>query len=149
MLYLPCVSSFISNQSFVLNLDGWFGVLTNKFIIFNILLLYYYTNHRSSIICFFVSGDTYLSLDISVSHSTISKLFQVNFFRHLWFYQQFYEQLNCISCFLNCIFWSNFNCICCRFFSMIKAFWLFFPLKFLLIFFPKFLPILLAKDKNP
>ena len=31
--YTPCESSFISTQFLVLNLDGWFGVLSNKFIV--------------------------------------------------------------------------------------------------------------------
>ena len=34
VLYVPRESSFISTQLFVLNLVGWFGVLSKKFIIF-------------------------------------------------------------------------------------------------------------------
>ena len=47
VLYVPCVPSFISTQFFVLNLVSWFGVLSNKFIIFwffDFSLLYYYIN---------------------------------------------------------------------------------------------------------
>ena len=34
MLYTPCDSSCMSTQFFALNLGGWRGVLSNKFIIF-------------------------------------------------------------------------------------------------------------------
>ena len=37
-------SSFISTQFLVLNFDGWFGLLSNKFIMFGIPLLYCYIN---------------------------------------------------------------------------------------------------------
>ena len=48
--------------------------LTNL-LFFDILLLYYYTNLRSSIIFCLVSGDIYLSFDISLS----SAIFSVSF----------------------------------------------------------------------
>ena len=38
--YLPFDSSFISTQLFVLKLDGWFFVSSNRFVIFDIELLY-------------------------------------------------------------------------------------------------------------
>ena len=41
MLYVHRSSSIVWNQFFVLNLVGWFGLLSNKFII---PLLYYYIN---------------------------------------------------------------------------------------------------------
>ena len=50
VLYVLREPLFISNKLCVLNLDSWFGVLSNKFIIFDIPLLYYYINLRSSII---------------------------------------------------------------------------------------------------
>ena len=48
-------------------------------LIFDISLLYYYVNLRSSTIFFPFSGDIYLSLDISVSLSTVSEIFRVEF----------------------------------------------------------------------
>ena len=77
MLYVPRASSFISAQIFVLNLVSWFGVQSNKFIIFLFLLLYYYTNLRPSIIFCLSYGDICLSLGISLSCSfvTVSELF--------------------------------------------------------------------------
>ena len=49
MLFVPHESSLFS-----LNLDGSFGVLSNKFVIFVVPLLYYYVDLRSSIIfCLF------------------------------------------------------------------------------------------------
>ena len=56
------------------------------------------------------------------------KSFVVKFFRplsYLQFYCQSYHQLhitNCICCFLNYSFWNSFQCICSRFFSMIRKF---------------------------
>ena len=51
--------------------------------------------------------------------------FVVNFLRLLWFYQQFCYRLNLpflpVSFELT-FFWSSFNCICCKFFSVIKKF---------------------------
>ena len=75
--YVPRDSSFILTQCFVLNFDVWFGVLPNKFIIFDISWLYYYINLRSSIILCLSSGDIYLSLGISLSCSfvIVSELF--------------------------------------------------------------------------
>ena len=67
MLYVPRASSFISTQFFVLNLDGWFGVLSNKLIIFDIPLLCCYINLRSSVFFCLSSGDIYPSLGISLS----------------------------------------------------------------------------------
>ena len=51
-------------------------------LFFDIPLLYYYINLRSSIIFCFSSGDTYLSLSISLSYSfvTVSELFCCNTF---------------------------------------------------------------------
>ena len=72
-LYVPLDSSFLSTQFFVLNLDSWFGVLSNKFIIFDIQLLYYYTNLNSSIISYLFYGDIYLSFGISVLSSFVFK----------------------------------------------------------------------------
>ena len=47
VLYVPYKSSFISSQIFVLNLVGWFGVLSNNVIIFwySIIILLYLESH--------------------------------------------------------------------------------------------------------
>ena len=76
-LYVPRDSSLISAQFLVLNLDGSFVVLSNKFIIF--LLFFIIFNLRSSIIFGVCSRDIYLSLIIS-SSSFVSKLFFVKVF---------------------------------------------------------------------
>ena len=58
-----------------LNLDGWFDALSatslsNKFAIFDIPLLYCYTNLNSSIIYCLSSGGMYLFLGVALSTST-------------------------------------------------------------------------------
>ena len=55
------MASFISTQSFFPNLDGLFDALFNKFAIFCIPLLYYYTNLNSLIIYYLSSRDMYLN----------------------------------------------------------------------------------------
>ena len=42
VLYVTCESSFILTQLFFLNLNGLFGVLSKKILIFGVLLLCYY-----------------------------------------------------------------------------------------------------------
>ena len=78
-LHIPRDSSFILEQSLVLILGGWFGVLSIKFIIFwySIIILYYYINVRSLIIFSHSSGDTHLSLGTSLLRSFVfvSELF--------------------------------------------------------------------------
>ena len=76
-LYTSLDWSFMSIHFFVLNLGGWFDVLYNKFIIFDIPLLYY-TNLNSSIVCCLFSGDICLSFGVSISFSTV---FECNSFR--------------------------------------------------------------------
>ena len=121
-------SSFISTQFFVLNLDGWFGTLSNKFVILNIPLLFCYTTLNSSIICCLFSRNLHLSFVTSISSSFFERRSaECNFFlkilMHLLFYQQFYYQLNPqLLLLFNCSFWRSFYCVCCRFFSTIKKF---------------------------
>ena len=76
MLYVS-YHSFQQNLFSVLNFGGWFGVLSNKFIVFDIPLLCYYVNLRSSIIFCLFSGDMYsfISLICSSPFVTVSKLF--------------------------------------------------------------------------
>ena len=70
------MSLFISTQFFILNLDGWFDVLSDESIIFwySIITLYYVSLRSSIIFCLF-AGDIYLSLGTSVSFSTASEVF--------------------------------------------------------------------------
>ena len=56
VLHVPPKSSFISNKFFALNLDGWFGVLSdNFFLIFHYIIIY--INLRSAVIPCLFSGD--------------------------------------------------------------------------------------------
>ena len=71
MLYVSRASRFTSTQFVVLNLDGWFGLLSNKFIFFDIPLLYYYINLKSAINIRLSSGDIYLSLGIFLGISLL------------------------------------------------------------------------------
>ena len=69
--YVPLDSSFSATQCFVLNIDGWFDVLSatplsNKFAVFDIPLLHCYTNLNSSVICCLSSRDMYLFLGVSI-----------------------------------------------------------------------------------
>ena len=54
------MSSFISTQFLVLNLDDLFDALSKKFAISDTPLLYCYTDLNSSIICCLSSGDVYI-----------------------------------------------------------------------------------------
>ena len=114
LLYVPRDSSFISTQFFVLNLDGWFGLLSNKFTLFflYILLLYYDVNLRSSITFCLSSGYIYLSFFILQWTSWDI----CNSIRNI-----FTNQITSFfCCFSNYFFWSSFKCICSRLFSMIN-----------------------------
>ena len=117
-MFLVIHDLFQPNFLFQPNLDGWFDLLSNILLFFGVLVLYY-TNLNSSIICCLFSRDIYLHFDISVS----SKLFcEYNFLED-------FEALLILSAvllpikspvasavFLNCSFWSSSYCICCRFF---------------------------------
>ena len=83
MLFVPCASSFISIEFFVLNLVGWFGSLFNKFIIFLYSLLYY-------------------CIDIKVINN-----FLFYFWRYISFFKYFFIMLicNCFWIILLWIFW--------------------------------------------
>ena len=127
MLHVSRASSFISTKFFVLNLDGWYFYCLTNLLFFDIPLLYFYINPRSTIIFCLSSGDIYLSLDISLlcSFVTVSELFCREFF---WDFCNFISDFinnqitSCFCCFLNHSFWSSFECICCRLLSMIKRF---------------------------
>ena len=122
-----------------LNLDGWFDALSatslsNKFAIFDIPLLYCYTNLNSSIIYCLSSGDMYLFLGVALSTSTSVLSFgnsSVDFFETLVILSAILLPIKspaASAVYLSSSFWSNFYRICCWFFSAIK--------KFLTVFIP-------------
>ena len=129
MLYASRASPFISIQFFVLKLDGWFSVLSNKFI----PLWYYFINLRSSII-FCISSYIfffgYFFIMLICNSLWIILLWVFLNFRNFTVIRLSYCISNCITnqftscfcCFLNYSFRSSFKWICCRLFSMIKKF---------------------------
>ena len=128
-------------------------------LIFDISLLYYYNNFRSSIMLCLFSGDKYLSLGISLSYLVF--FFTLNcFWTTLWWNS--WDFCNFVSDFitnqitswfggvLNFPFWNSFKWIYCGVFSIIKKILTvgFLLLRLLLIFSQKFFLIFLAKRKN-
>ena len=114
MLYAPRKLSFITTQLFVLNV-----------LVFEIPLLYYYFNLKSSIISCLFSTDIYTSLGI------LFIILIYNCFRIilLWIFNLLIlleillpVKSPVASAVFWITFWSRFNCICCRLFSMIKKF---------------------------
>ena len=114
---------------------------TNLFI-FDIPLLYYYTNLNSSIIYCLFSGDIYLSFGISISFCECNS------------FEDFFERFVVLSAMLLSIkslvvsagfsialFEAVFIASVVDFLAALKRFWLY--------SLPKSLPLLLAKDKNP
>ena len=69
------MSSFISTQFLVQNLDGLLMHCLTNLLNFGIPLLYCYTKLNSSIICCLSSGDMYLLLGVALSTSTPTSLF--------------------------------------------------------------------------
>ena len=140
--YVPRESLFTSTQFFILNLDIWFGVLSSKFIIFDIPSLFYYINLRS-----------YITFCLSFFIMLIFTFFWIILLWSSWgsctFISNFMTNQNTRCFFFSWItlFWSSFKCTCCRLFSMLKMFWLYWPLKFLLIFLPIFCSYFLTKRK--
>ena len=128
-MYLPLDSSFISNQFFLRGLDGWFDVLSNKCIIFDVPLLYHYTNLNSSIICFLFFEDIYLYFGISVSFAFVFRYnsCECNSFGDFEIFVILsailpFKSPFAFTVFWITFFWSSFYCICFRFFSTIKKF---------------------------
>ena len=67
----------------------------SNLIVFDIPLLYYYTNLNLPTNCCLFSRDIYLSFDIQVHCKLYSfVILQKIFLKHLLFYQLFYYQLN-------------------------------------------------------
>ena len=143
------MNQHLFQPNFCLEFIVEFGALPNKFIIFNIALLYYYINLRSSVILCLSSTYIYILLMFNCT------CFWVILLQSFW---NFYNYVNnfiinqiisCSCCFLNCFSWSSFKCICCRLLSMIKKFLTAFIADVFTYVFTYFLPIFLAKDKNP
>ena len=148
-VYAPRSSSFISIQLFVLNLFGWFGVFSNKFI------LHYYTliiDLRLSIILCLSSSDIYLYLDNSLSFLvvTVSDLFCCGFF---WAFVILLAILLPIkSPAVSAVFWialfeTGLNASAAGCLAWSRNFWLYSPLRFYLYFYQYFYPYLLQKSK--
>ena len=155
MLYVPRASAIIATQIFVLNLIGWVGVLSNKFIIFwyPMIILSYYANFLQSIIFCVSSGDMFpfLGIYLSCSFITIFKLF-------CWCSGDFFDSISnftanwvtsYFSHFLNYCSWSNWSKSVANCSALSRNFLLYLILKLLLIFLPIFWAIFFTKDKKP
>ena len=66
------MSSFVSTQFLVLNVDGLFDSSFNKFVFFGIPLLYYCTIINFSVVCYFSLRDMNL-FNVNINASIISK----------------------------------------------------------------------------
>ena len=126
--------------------------MVTNLLFFEILLLYYYINFRSLIICSLIPGGIYFSLDILSLFITVSESFCGEGF---WNFCDFISnsvtnQITGYFCaFLNCSFWSSFKCTCSRLFSSIKKFLALLTTSVFTYILPIFLLTYLAKDKNP
>ena len=149
---IPRVSSFISIQFFVLNLDFRFGVLSNRFIIFWFSIFSYYIKFRSSIICCPFSRDLYLSFGISLS-SSIFSVFKLFCGELLETFVILYTNLLPIKSLVSAaVFWIAFYetvliASVADSLAWSRSFSLSYTFKFLPIFSFKFLPIFLTKMK--
>ena len=126
--------------------------LTSLFF-FDVTVLYYYINLRSSIIFWLSSGDIYLSFGISLSCSfvIVSELFYNE--RLGTFVILLAILLPIKSPVASAVFWITFSELVLSasvadYLAWKRSFWLYLTLKVLLIFLPAFLAIFLAKDKN-
>ena len=137
MLYVHGSSSIVSTQFFVLNLVGWFGLLSNKFII---PLLYYYIN-------------------IKIINSFLSFLWRyISFFRYffiivicnyLWIILcELFETLIVLLTILlpirsrvaSAVFWMTVFESVANLLAWLRGFWLFYQLSFYLCFYQYFYP---------
>ena len=133
---------FLFIQFFVLSLGGWSGVFSR---------FHYYISLRSSIIFCYLSRDIYLSVGISFSLSTVSEVSCGEFLEA--FLISFAILLLIKSPFGTVVFWiALFETVVC---TWSRGYWrlanilgLYLLFKILLIFWPGFLSIFLAKDKD-
>ena len=134
-LWVPRDSSFISTQFLVLNLNGSFGVLSNKFIIFWYpIIIYYYINLKSSIISCLCSGDIYLVL--SICFSFISELICGEAFKALVIFSPIFYPIKSpvASTVLNCSFWTVLSASVAHVLAWSKRLWPYLLVKILLMF---------------
>ena len=115
-------------------------------LFFDIPLLYYYINLRSSKIFCLSSRDIYLCVCISLSCSfvTVSELFCVDFFLSSCNSVSNFitnQITRCLCCFWVTLFELVLSAPVADYLAWSRSFWLYLPLKFL--------PIFLAKHKNP
>ena len=156
MLYVPSESSLISNLIFVLDFEGWFSVLSNRFII-SWCYIILFINLRPLIKYCIFSGDTsFFCISLSnpiffVSVSTVPELFS---YKPLQTFVTLSEILLPIkspvafAVILIAIFEAVLSASVTYCLAWSKGFWLYLSIKFLLIFLPMFLLTFLAKE-NP
>ena len=123
--YVPREPSFISTQFFVLNLDGWFGILPNKFLFFQYSTIM--LSYKSQIINIFLSSrDTFFFRYFIIM--LICNCFWIILLRSFWNFVILsailwpIKSLDVSAVFFNCFFRSSFKCLYCRLFSLIKKF---------------------------
>ena len=130
-----------------------FLTLSNKFIVFYTLLLYYYINLRSLTTCCLFSEDIYVYISFFWYFSMQSCIFCFTFNclqTILWWSDFNINQIAiCFICFLNCSFSNSFKSISSRLLAWSRSFWMYLQLKFLTMFLTISLLILFAKNKNP
>ena len=156
MLYVPRASAVIATQFFVLNLVGWFGVLSNKFIIFwyPMIMQYCYANFLQSIIFCVSSLDIFpfLGIYLSCSFITVFKLFCCDALEIFLILSAILRPIGSLvnsAIFLNYSFGSNWSKSMAKYLALSRNFWLYLMLKLLLMFLPIFLAIFFTKDKKP
>ena len=121
-------------------------------LLFDIPLLYYYINLRSSIIFCSFSWDIYLSLDIIILLSIVSEFFYgkvVETFAILAVILLRIQSLVAKVIFWIALFEAVLSASVGNYFAWSRGFFLYLLLTFLLIFLPMLLPIFLAKETNP
>ena len=123
-------------------------------LFFDISLLYYYINLRSSMIFCLSSGHTYLFFKC-IFIMLMFNCFETNLCWSFWDFHNSTSNFitnqitNCFFCFLNCSFWDSFKCICSRLFGMFKTLLALFTTPVFTYFFTNIFLILWVKDKNP
>ena len=146
-------TSFTLTQFFVLNLNGWFDLLSNNFLCYHytIMLLYYYLRLSRTFCLSF--GEIYFPLGIFLSCSfEIMTLFWILLHRFETFFNSVFDFItnqiiSYLYHFLNHSFWRRFNASVS--WTWWRRFWLHLLLKFLNLFLPILLPTFSTKDKNP
>ena len=126
VLYVPCASSFTLVQFFTLNLDGWFFVLSSKFISFwySASIFLYQSQIINTFLSFFLRHISFFRYFYVMS---IFKSFWIILMWSFWEFCDFISNFiinqitSFLCCFLNSSFWTNFKGICGKLFSIIKT----------------------------